>query len=433
MPRLRSPRIPKYRLHKASGQAIVTLDGRDIYLGEHNSEASRQRYERAVGEWLANGRSLPLRATDDDPLTVDELLAGFWRHAEIHYRSPNGTPTSELDSFVQAFKPLRKLYGDSPAKDFGPLALRAVREVMIRDRWSRGYINRQISRIKLVFRWGVEREMIPSNISHALDAMPGLKRGRTEAHESEPVRPVPRAYVDAVLPHVSRQVAAMIELQWQSGARSGEIVMMRLQDIETTGKIWTYRPATHKTAHHGHERVIYLNDKAQSIIREFMTGRPLTAYLFSPAEAEFERQEERRANRKSPMTPSQRLRAERAQRRWRQRPPAERYDVDSYRRAIARACEIAFPLPDSLAQREDESNRQWKARLTPEQLGQVRQWNAEHSWHPHQLRHSFATLMRKRHGLELTRILCGHKSAAITEVYAEADFERAKEVMAQAV
>lgn len=32
-------RIPSYRLHKASGQAVVTLDGRDHYLGVHDSAA----------------------------------------------------------------------------------------------------------------------------------------------------------------------------------------------------------------------------------------------------------------------------------------------------------------------------------------------------------------------------------------------------------
>ena len=139
MPRKPSNRIPKYRHHKPSGQAVVTLDGRDVYLGAYTDAASRQRYERVVGEWLANGRQLSIQQTDEDPLTVDELLAAFWRHAQVHYRSPSGEPTSELDSFTQAFKPLRSLYSNAPARDFGPLALRAVREKMISDGWARGY------------------------------------------------------------------------------------------------------------------------------------------------------------------------------------------------------------------------------------------------------------------------------------------------------
>jgi hypothetical protein len=54
MPKLAN-RLPKYRFHRASGQAVVTLDGFDHYLGEHGSEASKQAYQRKVVEWLASG------------------------------------------------------------------------------------------------------------------------------------------------------------------------------------------------------------------------------------------------------------------------------------------------------------------------------------------------------------------------------------------
>ena len=55
MPRL-SRSLPKYRKHKASGQAVVTLDGNDFYLGPHNTRASHREYDRLVGEWQQNGR-----------------------------------------------------------------------------------------------------------------------------------------------------------------------------------------------------------------------------------------------------------------------------------------------------------------------------------------------------------------------------------------
>ena len=57
MPRIKNS-TPKYRLHKATGQAIVTLDGQDCYLGPHGSCPSRREYERLIGEWLQNGRAL---------------------------------------------------------------------------------------------------------------------------------------------------------------------------------------------------------------------------------------------------------------------------------------------------------------------------------------------------------------------------------------
>jgi hypothetical protein len=56
-------RLPKYRRHKQSGQAIVTIpDGlgvrRDFLLGPYGSAASRQKYDRLLGEWQASGRRL---------------------------------------------------------------------------------------------------------------------------------------------------------------------------------------------------------------------------------------------------------------------------------------------------------------------------------------------------------------------------------------
>ena len=57
MPRL-SDSLPKYRKHKATGQAVVTLNGRDFYLGPHGTAASKLEFDRLIGEWLAKGRSV---------------------------------------------------------------------------------------------------------------------------------------------------------------------------------------------------------------------------------------------------------------------------------------------------------------------------------------------------------------------------------------
>ena len=50
----------------------------------------------------------------------------------------------------------------------------------------------------------------------------GLRRGRTAAKEPEPVRPVPDQHIEAVRPHASRQVWALVRLQLLTGARGGE-------------------------------------------------------------------------------------------------------------------------------------------------------------------------------------------------------------------
>ncbi len=105
----------------------------------------------------------------------------------------------------------------------------------------RGQINKRVGRIRRMVAWGVEEEWFPPTILHALKAIKGLKRGRTEAKEGKKVLPVPEAFVDAVRPHVSRQVWAMIELQRCSGMRPTEVCVMRTIDINMTGRIWEYR------------------------------------------------------------------------------------------------------------------------------------------------------------------------------------------------
>src|SRR5947207_3195119 len=147
----RSRSVPSYRLHKQSGQAVVTLtDGlggrRDVLLGRYGSADSRLEYGRVIAEWEANGRRLTAAAVGSD-LTVSELILAFWRHAEQHYRHPDGTPTSELTEYRYSLKPLRELYGHSRANDFGPLALKAVRQRMVEAGWCRGLVNQRAGRM----------------------------------------------------------------------------------------------------------------------------------------------------------------------------------------------------------------------------------------------------------------------------------------------
>ena len=114
--------------------------------------------------------------------------------------------------------------------------------------------------------------MIPPSVLHGLQAVAGLRRGRTAARETELVTPVPNALLAAVLPHTSRQVAAMIQLQRLKGMRPCEVTIMWGCDMETIGKIWVYRPESHKTEHHSKERLIYLGPQAQAILKPWRMG-----------------------------------------------------------------------------------------------------------------------------------------------------------------
>src|SRR5262245_16623826 len=126
MPRTNRP--PSYRLHKATGQAVVTLDGRDHYLGPHDTPESRAEYDRLIAEWLQHGRSLR-RSAGPGP-AVSEVILAYMKYADRYYVK-DGAPTSEPTNIKHSLKFLRGPYGHTPAADFGPLALKSVRRAMI--------------------------------------------------------------------------------------------------------------------------------------------------------------------------------------------------------------------------------------------------------------------------------------------------------------
>lgn len=415
MPRT-TPRTPAYRRHKPSGQAVVTLNGRDHYLGPYGTKTSHNEYDRLIAEWLAGGRRLGGQGTCD--LAVVELINDYRKHAETYYRRPDGSPGDEVKSIRLAMLALRRLYGRTPAAEFGPRALKAVREAMIRDGWCRGYVNQQVGRVKRMFKWAVENEVVPPSLYHALEAVAGLKKDRTPARETDRVLPVPQEHVDAVVAHVSPQVAAMIRLQLLTGMRPGEVCAMRSSDVDTTGRLWLYCPAHHKTQHHGHVRVVFLGPQAQVVLGPFLKP-DLRAYIFSPAEAEARRRADLSRTRTTPMSCGNRPGSNRKRRPKRR--PTDCYDVATYRRAIARACDRAFPPPADLTNGMPEDKAKRK----------LASWRAEHRWNPNQLRHNAGTNLRRDYGLEAAQVILGHKTLSVTQIYAEKNVEAAKRIMAE--
>ena len=146
MPR-RPVRIPSYRHYRPKNLAVVRIDGHDHYLGKYDSQESRERYHRLIAEWLASAdrspsSSAPEQAVPSRPLSIKDLVLAYWRHAELHYRGPDGKPTQELENMRDAIRPLRRLYGTTDVADFGPLCLRAVQAEMVRQGLGRTTIKR---------------------------------------------------------------------------------------------------------------------------------------------------------------------------------------------------------------------------------------------------------------------------------------------------
>jgi integrase len=382
-----------------------------------------------------SGRREPSRPAK---LTVAALLNAYSAWACETYTA------SEVSTIAHVDRIARRMFGTTPAEEFGPNKLRLVREAMVsgdphatppRMAWSRKHVNGQVHRLCSFFKWAASHEMLPITVYQQLKSVPSLKRGRCDARESEPVRPVDEAWVHAVRPFVSRQVEALMLLQLFTGARGGELFKLRPRDIriDETTKVWTVVLEEHKTAHHGKRRTIYLGPNAQSLLQPFLTGRAADAYLFSPREAEDERRMQLHARRKTPLSCGNRPGSNRREERMRE--PGEHFIAASYRKAIERACEKAFVPPEHLRRRVNEKGRKepaadWRRRLGKKGLAELAAWRQAHRWHPHQLRHTAGTRIRREFGLEAAAVVLGHSSALVTDaVYAERDLTKVAEVM----
>lgn len=389
-----STSIPKHCRHKAKNLGYVRLSGQVLYTGPWASAEAEQKYNRLVAEWLARGRRLPPSALAGPGYRIADLVADYWVHAEQYYRK-DGKPTREIANIRAAMKPLLKLYGHTEAAEFGPLAVKALREELIDDGLCRGVVNQRVGMIKRMFRWAASEELVPAERYHTIQAVEGLRSGRTRARETSPVRPVSESDVQAVLPLLPSPVAAMVRLQWLTGMRPGEVTSLRLDDIERNESGWIYRPASHKTQHHGRLREIPLGPQARDVLSPFLSLNP-KGFLFSPKQAVEERRRELRASRQSKVTPSQHER----DRQRRERPGrtiSDRYTTVALGHSVRRACAKAG-IP---------------------------------SWSPNQLRHAAATRIRQEFGLDAARALLGHSSAAVTEIYAEVDRAKTVSIMAE--
>jgi integrase len=117
------------------------------------------------------------------------------------------------------------------------------------------------------------------------------------------------------------------------------------------------------------------------------------AYLFSPREAVEDRNARQRAERRTPLTPSQRARR---RKRAPRRAPGDYYRATSYAHAVSRACRKAGV-----------------------------------KFRPYGLRHGRKMAIERAEGADAARAVLGQKSIQATALYGKQDVGRASEVMAR--
>ena len=192
-------RVPSYIFHKHSGRArAVWTDPAGVrhdrlLPGAFDSLESKTAFAKLQLEIAISPVVAP---ADPSGITVNEVLAAYYDHAATYYVDATGKPTKELGCMKASTKPVRELYGELPAIQFGPLALKAVRQSMVNAGLCRTLVNRRTDRVKRVFRWAAAEELVPVAVYESLRTLAGLRRGRTEARETDPVKPVADAVVE---------------------------------------------------------------------------------------------------------------------------------------------------------------------------------------------------------------------------------------------
>ncbi len=483
MPKRPEARIKKRRLPSGAVQYYTRFKGRFWSLGSDEQEAQRLLGELMSGRSPAHQRSgptvppVPSDAPDASP-AISELAQRYTDHASLEYRG-----SSEADAVRVTMERLAASCGALRATEFRIPQLEAFRDELVGRGLVRTTVNQCIGRVKRMLDWAAEKELVHPDVASRARRLKALKPHKSHAREPRDRQPVPWECVEPVLPHVTREVRALILLQWYTGARSGEVLNLRPCDIDRSREnVWSAKIEKHKTAYRGHRRTLHFGPQAQVVLREFLDRVPRPSQsepLFSPQRADRERAIRRRALRKSKVQPSQAARRSKPVGE-NQRAKRAAYDRCSYARAIAYGIQKtnamrfgavlqevlptictsgvtpwmagalrSLPTPASTEEpgafRErlatqlcnmlgsagieaTVSPKTFRARLR-EALGRVEM--IPH-WHPHLLRHAAATRIEAAtRNLESARVVLGHRSARVTDGYVRRDDKEAADVMAK--
>lgn len=308
--------------------------------------------------------------------TVDDICDAYLNHAVVYYRGG-----SEVHTVACALRSFRELFGSRQIAELIHTDMLAVRDAMMRRDLARKTINRYMCVLcNRLMPWALDEGLVRASVKAELSQVQPLKAFRTTARETPPIRPVTDDAVDAAIAVMMPNTADMVRVHRLTGMRPDEICNMRWQDIDQNCLPWVYRPSHHKNEWRNKPRAILIGPQA----REILLRHKETEYPFSPVAAVYERMQAIRAaavspshqDRKNPLAV---------------RVPREHWDTGSYTQTIQDACDRAG----------------------------IPRWSAN------QLRHSFATKVRRKFGIDATRAVLGHSiGLKITDRYS---FEAAED------
>lgn len=366
------------------------------YYGSAADPESQAKAKQAIAAWLSKSIDVKPRLG----LTVNGVIVAYLKHAATYYKPrPGGTGQSKQLARVKvALGFLQRVAGDLRAEEFGPNAMRDVREAMVITGKCRSYVNYLVSCILRAFRWAVSYQLVSVEVHIRLGTLEHLKKGRSLAKEGTGrTEAIPIEDIRAAIPYLPEAVAGMILLQLLTGMRPGEVLTVRAGDIVQDGpvvdvdgrsvQLWQYKPQAFKGDHLENtavQEVVLLGEKCIAVLK------PLMARAAGPESYLF------------PATRFRRSLSDMAVEVLggpvRQDPGNRPYSIDGYCRACKRACKAAKVA----------------------------------AWTPKRIRHTRATELRRLFkDADAAQAVLRHRHISTTERYAHLLLDRAAEVMAR--
>lgn len=210
---------------------------------------------------------LPRKNVDEKQhLTVARLVAWWREYAKDYYPE-----TSKQPIYIEyAVRPLEELFGSKLASEFQPVDLKVVRKLLISRGQCRNTVNVRTKQIQFVFKQAASECLIDQSVWHGLLSLQPILKDRENAVDYEEIGSVNLSAFEQTLKHCMPIQAAALRVQLLTGMRSGELLAMRPQDLDMTGKHWIYTIAKHKTRLHIGTKYIGIPEKATKILCEHM-------------------------------------------------------------------------------------------------------------------------------------------------------------------
>lgn len=263
--------VPTHLTHSTSGVGFIKW-GLQLYYTSIEPVAAQRRYLEYCRNIELFGHPAPEQPAP--AITVAELAARY--HAHIVKTKP---PSSKEDRPIGvAMKWLAQV--ECPADQFTPARLVALRQLWVDDGQSVSTISKKHNYVLNAFRWAAQMDFISSSVWTSLQTVQKLKPGRSACKQPRKVHPVERSIIDAVLPYLAPNIAALVEFQWLTGCRSGEALGVTLAEIRHN----IYSPLVHKNAFRGKRRAIFLGPLARELVARWATDdiyKPLFAVMNS--------------------------------------------------------------------------------------------------------------------------------------------------------